>query len=168
MAITKDKKVEISKKIKEIIAKGKSLVFVNFHGLTVAGINELRRKLRGQNIGYYVAKKTLIKRAFGEASFAGELPELGGEVAIAYGGEEDPLQPVKEIYDFHKKNAEVIKIIGGVFEGSYASAEKMLTLAKIPSRETLYAQFVNVINSPIQGLVMALDAIAKQKESISN
>ncbi len=164
MAITKEKKIEIVGKVEDIIKKGKSLVFVNFHGLTVAGINELRRLLQSKGMGYYVAKKTLIRRAFDKAKIEGEMPELDGEVAIAYG--EDALAPIKEIYDFHKKNAEVIKIIGGVFEGAFAPAEKMLTLAKIPSREVLYAQFLNVINSPIQGLVIGLDTIAKKKEEV--
>ncbi|MFA5022945.1 MAG: 50S ribosomal protein L10 [Candidatus Paceibacterota bacterium] len=166
MAITKEQKSEIIAKVKEIVTKGKSIVFVNFHGLTVAGVNELRRNLRAKGIGYYVAKKTLIKRAFDGSPITGVLPELDGEVAVAYG--EDALAPVKEIYDFHKKNAEVIKIIGGVFEGAYAAAEKMLALAKIPGREILLGQFVNVINSPIQGLVIALDALAKKKESGAN
>jgi len=161
MAIDKERKIEVIKKIEEIIAKGKSLVFVNFHGLTVAGINNLRRNLQTKGMGYYVAKKTLIRRAFAGAKIEGELPELGGEVAIAWG--DDDLAPVKEIYDWHKKNQDVIKIIGGVFEGAFAPAEKMLTLAKIPSREVLLGQFVNIINSPIQGLVIALDAIAKKK-----
>ncbi len=165
MAITKEKKSEIVDKIKEIVTKGKSIVFVNFHGLTVTGVNELRRNLRAKGVGYYVAKKTLIKRAFDGSPIEGSLPELDGEVAVAYladQADEDLLVPVKEIYDFHKKNTEVIKIIGGVFEGTYAGAEQMLALAKIPSREILLGQFANVINSPIQGLVMALDAIAKK------
>jgi len=175
MAINKEKKSEIIDKVKEIVTKGKSIVFVNFHGLTVVGVNELRRNLRAKGIGYYVAKKTLIKRAFAGASITGDLPELDGEVAVAYlpaeasaeaGGDE--LSAVKEIYDFHKKNTEVIKIIGGVFEGAYAGAEQMLALAKIPSREVLLGQFVNVINSPIQGLVIALSALAKQKEEVAS
>ena len=55
MAITKEKKIEIVGKVEDIIKKGKSLVFVNFHGLTVAGINELRRLLQTKGMGYYVA-----------------------------------------------------------------------------------------------------------------
>jgi len=171
MAINKEKKSEIIDKVKEIVTKGKSVVFVNFHGLTVAGVNELRRNLRVKGIGYYVAKKTLIKRAFAGSPITGDLPELDGEVAVAYLPNDsqvgsDELSTVKEIYDFHKKNTEVIKIIGGVFEGAYAGAEQMLALAKIPGREVLLGQFVNVINSPIQGLVIALSAMAKKKEEV--
>ncbi len=171
MAITKQQKSEIIDKVKDIVAKGKSIIFVNFHGLTVAGVNELRRNLRAKGVGYYVAKKTLIKRAFDGSPITGTLPELEGEVAVAYlpaSVEGDELLAVKEIYDFHKKNTGVIKIIGGVFEGVYSSAEEMLALAKIPGREVLLGQFVNVINSPIQGLVIALDAIAKKQEGITN
>lgn len=163
MAITKEKKIEIVDKLKEIINKGKSIVFVNFHGLTVAGVNDLRRGLQTKGVGYYVAKKTLIKRAFAGSTIVGDLPNLDGEIAIAYGI--DDLTPVKEVYDFHKKNSATVKIVGGVFEGSYAEADKMLALAKIPGREVLLAQFVNVINSPIQGLVIALDALAKKLET---
>lgn len=163
MAINKAKKVAILDKLKDIVEKGKSVVFVNFHGLTVAGVNELRKNLRSKNVGYYVAKKTLIKKAFAGSKFEGEMPELPGEIAVAYG--EDLLLPVKEVYEFQKKNAEVMKIAGGVFEGKFVDAGYMVQIAKIPGRETLYGQFVNVINSPIQGLVMALSEIAKQKES---
>lgn len=166
MAISKDKKIGIVKKVEDIIKNGRSLVFVNFHGLTVAAVNELRRLLESKGMGYYVAKKTLIRRAFDGSPVSGELPALDGEVAIAWG--DDALAPIKEVYDFHKKNAETIKIIGGVFDGAFAPAEQILALARIPAREVLYGQFVNVINSPIQGLVIALDAIAKQRSEVAN
>ncbi len=162
MAINKQKKIEIVDKLTELMDKAKTMVFVNFHGLTVAGVNTLRKNLRSKDVGYYVAKKTLIKRAFAKSSIAGEFPVLDGEVAVAFS--EDPISSAKEIYEFQKKNAEVMKIIGGVFENKYMDGKLMLEIAKIPGREVLLGQFVNVINSPIQGLVIALDALAKKKE----
>jgi ribosomal protein L10 len=59
----------------------------------------------------------------------------------------------------------LLKIIGGVFGGKFVDGKTMLGIATIPSREILLGQFVNIINSPIQGLVMALDQIAKKHES---
>jgi len=167
MAITKEKKSSIIEKLKSIAEKGKTIVFVNFHGLSVGGVDELRKSLREKTVGYYVAKKTLIKRALGEAGFSGEIPELDGEIGLAYLSDEegDVLSPIKETYDFHKKNSEIMKIVGGVYEGGFVDADFVLQMAKIPNRETLYAQFVNLINSPIQGLVMALDQIAEKKET---
>ena len=168
MAITKDKKLEIVDKLKTIADKGKTIVFVNFHGLSVGGVNDLRQGLRQKEVGYYVAKKTLIKRTMGDAGFAGEMPEMEGEIALAYLTNEagDTLLPIKEIYDFQKKNTEVLKIVGGIYEGAFVSSDFVIQMAQIPNRETLYAQFVNLINSPIQGLVMALDQIAQKRETV--
>lgn len=163
MAITKDKKSEILNKLKDKVLKAETIVFVNFHKLPVAQTTELRKNLTSQNVHYMVAKKTLIGRAFKEAGIAGEMPVLDGEVAMAYG--DDQILPAKLVYEFQKKNAELIKIIGGVFEGKYMDQPSMMSVATIPGREILYGQFVNIINSPIQGFVMALDQIAKKKEA---
>jgi large subunit ribosomal protein L10 len=162
MAITKEKKGEILSKLTEAAEKANTLVFVNFHAVPVQLATEIRKKLRDNGVQYFVAKKTLIKKAFGEKGFAGELPELPGEIAVAFG--EDQLAPAKGIYDYAKKNPELLKIVGGVFENKFVDAAGMLNVATIPGRETLYGMFVNVINSPIQGLVIALDAIAKKRE----
>jgi len=162
MAITKDKKVEILGKLNEAIDKSNTMVFVNFHALPVSLVTEIRKTLRENGMGYFVAKKTLIKKAFTEKGFGGNLPELPGEVAVAYG--EDQVAPAKGIYDYQKKTPTLIKIIGGVFEGNFVDAQMMTSIASIPSRDVLYGMFVNVINSPIQGLVVALDAIAKKQE----
>ncbi|MEK7143380.1 MAG: 50S ribosomal protein L10 [Patescibacteria group bacterium] len=163
MAITKEKKIEIVEKLKKLINSAKSLVFVNFHGLNVADVTTLRKKLRAENIGYIVSKKTLLTRAFAEKKFEGEIPALLGEIALVYGN--DPLAPSREIYNFHKDHKETIKIVGGVFEGKYMDGVAMLRIATIPSREVLLAQFVNLINSPIQRFATALNQIAVKKET---
>lgn len=162
MALTKDQKKVILDKLTDAVAKNASHVFVKFHGLNVADITKVRRALRAAGVGYTVAKKTLIKKALESGKITGTLPELDGEIALAYTND-DLTAPAREIYIFQKKLEEKIAIVGGVFEGMYKSKEEMLVLATIPSRQTLYAQFVNVINSPIQGLVMALDQIAKKQ-----
>lgn len=163
MAITKDKKVEILGKLKAAALEANTMVFVNFHAVPVVLATDMRKALRDNGVKYFVAKKTLIKKAFGEKGFAGMLPELPGEIAVAYG--DDQLAPAKGVYEFQKKNPELIKIVGGVFEKKFVDASGMMSIATIPGREVLYGMFVNVINSPIQGLVIALDAIAKKKES---
>jgi large subunit ribosomal protein L10 len=164
MAITKDKKVKILSKLKDAVEKANTMVFVNFHALPVALVTEIRKTLRESGVGYFVAKKTLIKKVFGEKAFSGTLPELPGEIAIAYGA--DQIAPAKGVYDYQKKNPESLKIVGGVFEGKFVDAQMMTSIAAIPPRETLYGMLVNVINSPIQGVVLALDAIAKKKEAV--
>jgi len=86
------------------------------------------------------------------------MPNLEGMVAIAYG--DDLLSPAREVFNFHKTHKDNVSIVGGVYEGKFMSQEEMMAVATIPPIEVLYGQFVNVINSPIQGFVMALNAIA--------
>ena len=160
MPLLKSKKEEMVKDIEKAVKGSESVVFVNFHGINAGDETILRRDLRNQNVAYKVSRKTLLKRALsGKAE--GELPELSGEVAIAYGA--DQIVPAREIYNFQKAHKGILNILGGIFEGKFVGGEKMTEIAMIPSREVLYAQFVNLINSPIQRFAIVLDAIAKSK-----
>ena len=161
MAITKEKKVEILQRLKEIFAKAESVVFLNFHGLPIAGEGEMRKTLRSQDVGYYVAKKTLVKRILSESNFKGDIPQLDGELALVYGS--DSIAPARGVYEFIKKHKENLSILGGIFENRFMNREEMNEITTIPPLEVLYSQFANLINSPIQGFVVALDQIAKAK-----
>ncbi|MEA1929617.1 MAG: 50S ribosomal protein L10 [Patescibacteria group bacterium] len=161
MPITKQKKTELVEALKKQLVKAQSVVFVNFHGLNVADATTLRRDLRAKGVGFKVIKKTLLRLALGASSWEGELPELEGEVAVAYG--EDSLSPAKGVYDFARGAKDSLKIIGGVFEGKYVGAEMMLQVATIPGRDELYGRFLYLLNSPVQGLAIALDQIAAAK-----
>lgn len=163
MSISKNKKKEIVEKVSTLLKDSKSVVFFNFKGFNVKNTIEMRRALRELNVGYLVTKKTLAKRAFDEAKIEGTMPVIVGETAMAYGA--DLIAPAREVYNFQKKYKGNLAIVGGIFDGRYMNQDEMMALALIPSQQTLYAQFVNVINSPIQGLVVALDAIAKTKTS---
>jgi large subunit ribosomal protein L10 len=162
MPITKDQKKVTLDKIKGAVKDSTSIVFVNFHGLGVAESSEMRRALRGNNIEYFVAKKTLIKKALEGQNIESDLPQLDGEVALAFS--KDAMAPAREVYAFQKKFDGKLSILGGVFEGSFKDKESMMSIATIPSLQVLYGQFVNLINSPIQGLVLALNAIAEKKQ----
>lgn len=165
MAITREKKVDILKRLQDEVVKAKTIVFLNFHKLPVAEANKLRSTLRESATKMFVTKKTLLQRALAEAGFKGEVPKLEGEVAVAYlPNGDDLLAPAKGVYEFEKKTNGQVKIVGGVFEGDYQDAVAMSALAQIPAREVLLGQFVNIINSPIAGLVMVLDGIAKKAE----
>lgn len=161
MAITKQKKVEILDSAKKFVDGSESIVFVNFHGLTVQGVTSLRKDLKTKGIDYTVVKKTLLKRALNEAKIEGEMPALDGELAMAYGN--DAIAPAREVYEFCKTHKDQIRITGGIFQGRYMNAIEMTDIATIPSLKVLHGQFVNIINSPIQKFVMALDQIAQKK-----
>ncbi len=162
MAITKQKKEAIVAKLEQIREEAATIVFVRFNGLTVTESNAMRRELQGLNVEYYVAKKTLLKRVFGEA-FGGTYPELEGEIAIAYST--DQIAPAQNIKTFAKKYKDRVTMVAGVFEGNFQDQAQIEEIASIPSMLELRGMFVNVINSPIQGLVIALNAVAEKKEA---
>ncbi|HET8575087.1 MAG TPA: 50S ribosomal protein L10 [Candidatus Paceibacterota bacterium] len=162
MAITREKKEAISKKLSSIAKNSDSIVFANFHGLSVGATTNLRQSLRENGVSYYVAKKSLIKKAFDAENFKGEMPELEGEIAVAW-SENDALAPSREIFNFSKKHKKTFALVGGVYEGEYKSKEIMTEIASIPSIEVLRGMFVNVINSPIQRMAIALGQIAEKK-----
>lgn len=162
MAITKAKKQDVLAKVKESLSGAASVVFVHFKGLSVADTSAMRKSLKGEGVGYYVAKKTLLKRALAEQGYEGTLPELTGEVALAW-SMEDPTTAARGIFDHGKKFKESIAILGGVFQGKYLTGGEMTAIATIPPMPVLRGMFVNVINSPIQGLVIALDQIRETK-----
>lgn len=147
--------------IKDLEAKiegAESLVFVNFHGLNVADESTLRRDLRKENVGYRVSRKTLLKRALaGKAE--GELPPLEGEIAIVYSS--DPISSAREVYNFQKVHSGVPSIVGGIFEGKFVDAVKMMEIATIPSREVLLSKFAFLLQSPMQRFAVALNEVAK-------
>ncbi len=163
MAITKQKKVELVALMKERLADAKSIVFVNFNALTVSETKMLRRKLFADKVGYFVTKKTLAKRVLGDLKAKGDMPEFPGQLAIAYG--DDLLAPAREIYAFQKTPREKgsISIIGGIFDGKFKNQVEMLLIANIPPLQVLRGQFVNIINSPIQRFVIAMEEIRKSK-----
>jgi large subunit ribosomal protein L10 len=160
MAITKDKKKSILEKL-DTIKGNESVVFVNFKGLPVSETTAMRQELAKSSVAYYVAKKTLVKKAFIEAGIEGEMPQIEGELAVVYGN--DATGPAREIFAFQKKYDGKVSIVGGVFEHKFMDKIQMEEVAKIPSMHALRGMFVNVINSSIQGLVVALDAIADKK-----
>lgn len=165
MAITKEKKGEFVEKLSNALKSAKSVVFVNFHGLKVSDATALRRALKKEGVTYTVTKKTLTKRVLDAESASGriegEAPNLEGELALAYG--EDEIAPARGIREFAKKLPEALSIIGGVFGGRYMSKSEMEEIASIPSLEVLRGKFVNIINSPIQRLAIALNEISKIK-----
>jgi large subunit ribosomal protein L10 len=161
MAISKQKKGAIVDKLKSAMQSAKSLVFVNFKGLTVGNTTEMRQTLKQGGVSYTVAKKTLTNRALDEGKFEGEKPDLPGELALAWG--EDLVAPAREVYTFQKKFPENLNILGGVFEGRYMTKAEIEGIAKIPPTPVLRGMFVNIINSPIQRFAIALNEVAKLK-----
>jgi large subunit ribosomal protein L10 len=161
MPITLDKKKSLVATLEESLKSAQSVVFVKFDKLKVADVNILRRSLQKEGVGYIVSKKTLLKRALGTRGITGDMPEMPGQIAIAFGT--DLLTPAREVFAFAKGHKDNTAIIGGVFESKYMNASEMMSIATIPPLQTLRGMFVNIINSPIQRLAVVLEQVALKR-----
>lgn len=166
MALTREKKAALLADFKDILSRVSTAVFVTFKGLTVGEATELRKALKKEGIAYRVAKKTLLGKALEETAFEGSVPPLDGEIAFAYpenADDSDVTAAARGVYAFEKRLNGKLGIVGGIFNRMFKDKAGMLEIATIPSQQTLRGMFVNVINAPIQGFVVALAAIAGKK-----
>lgn len=148
----KEQKAEQVELLTEKLKKAKVAVLTDYRGLTVSQIQELRGKLRGGDVEYRVIKNTLARRAAKAAGAEALESELKGPVAIAF-GYDDLGVPSKLINDFVKTTRLKLDIVGGLVEGRVFSPEQMKQLADLPSRETLIAQLMGTLQSPVAQLV---------------
>ena len=152
-------------KLSDALKTATSAVFVNFKGMNVADETAMRRALRGDKVIYSVVKKTLMLRALEGLGHLHKDVPLAGEIAVAYGSGDDVTAAARLMHEFGKKFKDKIVILGGIFEGILVGQGAMQEIATIPSINTLRGMFVNIINSPIQGLAMALKAYADKKSA---
>lgn len=155
----------------------KSMVMVDFKGITVEEITALRVKFREAGVDYVVFKNSLMKRALNNQGIT-ELDELlVGPSAFAF-GMKDEVAPAKIISDFiEQTKSDKMTIKAGIVEGKVVDTNAVIALSKLPPREVLIAKmmgslnapvtnFVGVLNAILRSLVYAVDAIRKQKEGI--
>ena len=160
MAITKAKKLEILSTLEDVKKVAETVVFVHFNALPVKDSTLMRAKLREDGVGFLVAKKTLMKRVFGTA-YEGTMPELDGEIAVAYSA--DPMAPAQSMKEFGSKYKDSLSIVGGIFQGVYKSKEEMTEIASIPSLQVLRGMFAQLINSPLQRFAVVLSKVSETK-----
>jgi large subunit ribosomal protein L10 len=154
--------------------RASSAVLVDYQGMDVAQSTDLRRRSREAGVEFVVAKNTLTKRAADEAGVEGLSDFLVGPTALAFS--EDPVAGAKLMAEFADR-VESFALKAGLLEGGRVLDEaEVVALSRLPSREQLLAQvigdisspltgLVTVLNNTIQGLVVALNQIAEQKQS---
>ena len=159
--ILNQKKEEVSKLATEM-KEAKLILLTDYRGITVEGDTELRRNLRNANANARVIKNNITRRALAEAGIEGLEDKLVGPTEVILSNE-DYLEPSKVIYNFTKSN-DFYKIKGGVIDGKVMTAEEIITLAKLPSRETLLSMLAGALLSNISKVAVALNEVKKQKE----
>ncbi len=150
---------EVSKKFDSAV----SIVIVDYRGLTVEEVTELRKQLREANVEMRVIKNSILSRAAIAAGLEGLDDVFVGPTAIAF-SQEDVVAPAKIINDFAEK-AKALEIKGGVIEGKVSSVEDIVSLAKLPNREGLLSMLLSVLQAPVRNVAYAINAVAEAKEN---
>lgn len=167
-------KAQIVEEIKEKISSSQSMVLVDYRGLNVAQLTELRKRYRDAGVDYKVYKNTMMRFAFKELGLEEFNEFLKGPSAVAF-GINDPVSAAKISTEFAKTN-DKLEIKAGIVDGKVINAEGVKNLAELPPREVLIAQalggfnapiqgFANVLQGTIRGLAIALNAIAEKKSA---
>ncbi len=159
------KSIEIKKgvvaEIKEKFEKAHTAVLVDYRGLTVAEVTDLRNQLRKAGVEYAVLKNTMIKRAIEGMGFDEMKAHLEGPTAVAF-GYEDMIAPAKILSEFAKKNKKVT-IKCGACDGAYLDEAGVQALANLPGKEVLIAKIMGSMMSSVSKFVYCVEALRKKQ-----
>ena len=165
-------KSENVEEIKAKISKAQSMILVDYRGLNVEQLTELRSQYRKAGVEYKVYKNSMMRFAFKDSGLEVFNEFLKGPSAIAF-GYDDPVSAAKVTAQFAKTN-DKLEIKAGIVDGKLIDVDGVKNLAELPSREVLIAQvlggfmspiqgFTNVLQGTIRGLAIVLNAIAEEK-----
>ena len=163
MALTKEQKTKQIDSIKEKVSKQKSVIFVDFSKVPSKEMFSLRKSLKEAGCNLKIAKKTLVRIAFGQSniSYWNKIKSsIPGQLALVF-GIEDEIAPAR-IANTFAKTQENLKILGGIFENRFIGRERVLELANIPPRNELLGRLVGSIYSPVSSFVRVLNKISEK------
>ena len=152
-------KQDAVKTISEGIQNSKAIAIVSYHGLTVAEITELRRKLAEKNARFGVFKNTMVRRALKENNIEGLDEFLEGPNAFVFSPETS--SGVNIIYQYSRGHENLV-LKGGYVEGQVVDAKGLKAVAKLPTKEQLLSMFCMVLNEPISGFARAIKSVAEK------
>lgn len=159
MPKSRQQKADALVALTEAFKAGKSVMFADYQGMTVAKVTELRKKMDAEGVKYIVAKKTLLRLAAKEAGFDIMSTSLPGMLGAAF-TKEDEMAAAKLIGDAGKTTA--IKLVGGIFDGKVIDQAYATTLSLLPSKSQLYGQLLSVLNGPASAFVRVINAKSEQ------
>lgn len=158
MSTNQEAKKVVVEEIKNNIQNAKSIVLINYRGISVAEDTALRKEFRTNNVIYKVYKNRLFKKACDELGITGFDSYLEDTTAFAFGMEDETTAPriaKKQIKALNK-----MEIKAGFCDGEVIDASHVDVLASIPSKEQLVANLLAMLNAPVSALARALQAIA--------
>lgn len=153
-------KAEVIDELTEKLRQSKGAVLLDYRGLTVAAITNLRRDLSRDEVEFHVAKNTLLRIAAERAEVDISPDLLEGPTAVAF-GMRDEVSPAKALTEFARRNR-VVSVKGGLVGGRTFTVQQVERLAELPSRETLLAQLLGALQAPMSQTLGVLQAPARE------
>lgn len=158
-------KEAVVSEVKEKLSKSNSIVLVDYKGINVEDVTELRKRFRDAGVDYKVYKNTLFKRAASELGMESLHEYLQGTIAVAF-GYNDAVAPAKALNQFLKdKPKTTISVKAGLVEGKMMDANGVKALGDLPSREILLAMVLGGLQGSLRNLAYALNTIKEKKEA---
>lgn len=155
MPITRKKKTEILQDLNEKLPKSKIAILMNFSGLSMDKIIELRKGTEAHDAEFKVTKNNLLKIAVKENNLEIQEEVIQGPMAIIFGFR-DEVEPAKILAKLATDEKKPEMILGAIYENKFVPAETVRALSKIPGRDILEARLVGNLNAPISNLVWSL------------
>lgn len=155
----REEKHKRAEALRQELEKARSVVFSGFEGITVAQDTELRRQVAKAGARYRVVPNSLIERAAEGTAASPVAKNLKGTTSLAY-TETDPVALAKTLTNYAKENP-VLVFKTGVVEGRVISLADLSAIANLPSRETLLAKALFLVNAPAQRLASAIAGVAR-------
>jgi large subunit ribosomal protein L10 len=155
--MNRDQKTAVVDEIAGQIQEAEAIFAVDYRGISVDQVAELRTKLRAADARFRVVKNSLSERAADQAGLDTLKPMLIGPTALAF-VKGDAAMAAKALNDAARQ-FNLLEFKGGVLNGSVLSADDVRSIARLPTREVLYAQLVGTVAAPLTGLARGLNAL---------